>query len=68
MDKGISNLAARFMNIPPDSLAGNAEHRCCLFLFKVLQIDQFQYRYLFRKQGDNYFLFIRAALWRIAPR
>jgi len=39
MDKGIGNLAAGLVDIPPDSLAGNAEHRCCLFLFKGLQID-----------------------------
>jgi hypothetical protein len=36
VDKGISNLAAGLVDIPPDGLAGNAKHRCCLFLFKLL--------------------------------
>ncbi len=68
MNKGIGNFTAGLMNIPPDGFTGNTEHCCRLFLFKVLQIDQFQYRYLFGKECDNLILFVRAALRRVTPR
>jgi hypothetical protein len=68
VDKSISDLVASLVDIPPDSLSGNAKHRCCLFLFKLLQIDEFQYCYLFRKQRYNLLLFIRAALRCITSR
>jgi hypothetical protein len=46
MDKGISDLAMCLVDIPPDGLAGNAKHGCCLLLLQILEVDQFQHRYL----------------------
>jgi hypothetical protein len=50
MQQSIRDFASRFVNIPPDGLAGDPEGGGCLFLFETLQVDQVQYCQFFGQQ------------------